>query len=898
MSASVVRWNCLRIAWLRAGMFPLFVVFALAAVVVALYPFGGTASVSGVGPAAPNQMALDAVAGGAVQNALSMNGTDAFSVGIHVTQVGAPYQGYISQIEYPTIGLSFVEGSVVQNTAGTGLSTCSTPTLGGGVVSPAGGTTLGNDAGCISFEPGSSTTFTGQVTTLSLRCAADGVWLVLLLDVQQDFAFGSTLSDANGAVIDTGTTGMTITCSGTGTTAPNTATPTNTATSTNTPTPFPSFTPTVTGTPTATIPFPTIATRTATPTGTFTPETPNMVAISVPLCVALSVQGGGNPLACGNAANFDTNLESTVAKGPNGIFDATDFAPIDLDANHLHEVDGQLIVGVFVPEPGPVQIEVQNALIRDRQGNDRGHQWFCGMHGGVLFGDDPDCLPGGSFSNGVVFFSIVPDPNGQRGPGLITAARGDIVVDLAFTVVGEPQSIVIEPYDPLLDTGADGGSLNLSQRRPLLTGNTGDDCAFPHAASASDLAALDQTAIRSIVSIRALDSDGTSVAGAFIHWLSENPEIATAAAGLVPSFEHPDGRGVGSYQVVCGTTLSGEVAIHIDLARTQFPSGAGALLDPGAAVFGTTAQFVVSLSQITPTITHTPTITPTPTETRTPTSTVTPTFTPTETATPTATSTPPNHMALDAAADTPGIQTARVVAGSAPFSVAIAVTALGATPYAGYQWQFEFPPAGLAFNGNVTENIVDTGLPVCNPPSGGVDPPILPGNTVIGRGAGCIGLGLTSTWVGETTRVVMSCVTPGTHSILLHDLTAGPDFGSTLLSFTGSNLSTRTTGVTITCAESPTPTITPSPTPTATATPTSTSTPTPTVTPSAIPTYTPTPGACPGDANGDGRVSGRDVAIVARAFATQNPAGDLNRDGKVDLRDLKLVIAALHRKRC
>ncbi|MCI0815325.1 MAG: hypothetical protein J4N71_09655 [Chloroflexi bacterium] len=47
------------------------------------------------------------------------------------------------------------------------------------------------------------------------------------------------------------------------------------------------------------------------------------------------------------------------------------------------------------------------------------------------------------------------------------------------------------------------------------------------------------------------------------------------------------------------------------------------------------------------------------------------------------------------------------------------------------------------------------------------------------------------------------------------------------------------------------------------------------------------------DLNNDGKVSGRDVSIVARALTTQNPTGDLNNDGVVDLGDLFLVLRSL-----
>ena len=58
------------------------------------------------------------------------------------------------------------------------------------------------------------------------------------------------------------------------------------------------------------------------------------------------------------------------------------------------------------------------------------------------------------------------------------------------------------------------------------------------------------------------------------------------------------------------------------------------------------------------------------------------------------------------------------------------------------------------------------------------------------------------------------------------------------------------------------------------------------------------------DLNGDGKVTGRDVAIVARAQPSQpghkrwNPDADLNNDNVVDLGDLKWILASLHDPGC
>jgi CSLREA domain-containing protein len=77
-------------------------------------------------------------------------------------------------------------------------------------------------------------------------------------------------------------------------------------------------------------------------------------------------------------------------------------------------------------------------------------------------------------------------------------------------------------------------------------------------------------------------------------------------------------------------------------------------------------------------------------------------------------------------------------------------------------------------------------------------------------------------------------------------------------------------------------------------------------TPFALPGPTPTPTPTPEciDLNGDGKVSGRDVAIVARALSSEpgerrwNPAADLDSDQRVGLRDLVIVISSMHERDC
>jgi hypothetical protein len=70
-------------------------------------------------------------------------------------------------------------------------------------------------------------------------------------------------------------------------------------------------------------------------------------------------------------------------------------------------------------------------------------------------------------------------------------------------------------------------------------------------------------------------------------------------------------------------------------------------------------------------------------------------------------------------------------------------------------------------------------------------------------------------------------------------------------------------------------------------------------------TSTPSPHGCfDFDINKDGKVDGRDIAIVARALFTEegdrrwNQAADVNGDEKVTLADLFRVIESSHDREC
>jgi hypothetical protein len=167
---------------------------------------------SAVGPTAPYQLALDANPITGSVDSTAVHGPASFDVGLNVTAIGTSrYKAYQWEIEFPTGGLAFDTGSVVDNTASTMLTTCVGPAASASAIPT--DTVVGNGVGCASTNQSfTGTTFVGQIATFKMHCAAQGAFPVVLRDLQVDAVFGSTLFDAGGAVLDSGTTGITVIC--------------------------------------------------------------------------------------------------------------------------------------------------------------------------------------------------------------------------------------------------------------------------------------------------------------------------------------------------------------------------------------------------------------------------------------------------------------------------------------------------------------------------------------------------------------------------------------------------------------------------------------------------------------------------------------------------------------
>lgn len=356
---------------------------------------------------------------------------------------------------------------------------------------------------------------------------------------------------------------------------------------------------------------------------------PKAIILQTNLCISLAFGFfNATPIACTNAANMDTNIISFTdvagqqpepprqdkdtglnIKG-DGKATAADFAGIDRDLDQLHEIDGNMLVMVFVDEQFPMQIHVDNGDIIDQVGTDRVHDWVCGFSGGVINGDDPDCIPGAPNGNGVVVFGLKPDKvRGKRGPGKITIIQDRTPLDLTFTVVGEGVDAKFINLETKLEVGADGGNGNPDAKpsalasRLKVTATTDDDCALP--GGASGFLDANGTAQRTVTLVRVVDSDGTSISGAYIKWESDAPDIGTTATGLTPTIDLGT-FGIGAPNIACGTALPGTFHLSATTLKKQNTDGTGLPFDPEVVTLTRKSTFTVVGAPATIALTATP----------------------------------------------------------------------------------------------------------------------------------------------------------------------------------------------------------------------------------------------------------------------------------------------------
>jgi hypothetical protein len=287
----------------------------------------------------------------------------------------------------------------------------------------------------------------------------------------------------------------------------------------------------------------------------------------------------------------ETELRALIDLRDDGLLDgrytlrASDFAIMDVDANHLHEIDGALYAMYFSNRDGAVSLTTAAGLF-DPIFIPRGTRITCGAataEPAML--SDEDCDGDGVSGDGMFAVRMIPGTvSPPRGPAAVSAEAGIGSVSEPFTVVGEQGAIALEVL-----------------KEPILTGATAYDCP-PIFDVPSFLSAMANPRVGVVLS-RGLDRDGTSIASTLHYWSVDDP--ARAFIRYPWTFTRDLSRfglsGVGALQAVCGSVLPGVAYIT---AQTD------TLLDPNAAVTLTSAPVHIALNPAlpSPTPTNTPVV--------------------------------------------------------------------------------------------------------------------------------------------------------------------------------------------------------------------------------------------------------------------------------------------------
>jgi len=160
-----------------------------------------------------------------------------------------------------------------------------------------------------------------------------------------------------------------------------------------------------------------------------------------------------------------------------------------------------------------------------------------------------------------------------------------------------------------------------------------------------------------------------------------------------------------------------------------------------------------------------------------------------------------NAMAVDAISGG-GVDLSRTVTGGAPFGVGIAITN-GSSAYQGYQYQLQWDPSVLAFDGQT--NLAPPDFSLCARPT-------VAENTVYG---GCDGPSGTTTFTGTVNTLTFHCLANGASALHLATSLEDLHFATTTFAPGGIAFATGLTDASVTCSPAaPTPTATPTATPT------------------------------------------------------------------------------------
>jgi hypothetical protein len=222
-----------------------------------------------------------------------------------------------------------------------------------------------------------------------------------------------------------------------------------------------------------------------------------------------------------------------------GVFtiESTDFAGIDLDGNQMSEVDGQLLMVVFVDDDAPVLLETTAGQFFGAGDN----EFLCDTEA-----EDEDCDNDGVAGDGIVAYRIDALDMANRGTNSAQATQNSITFPTDFLVTGESDSAEFFTLESSIQA----------------SGLTEDDC--PLIANVPDAVEALGRADKTVILGRTLDDEGTQLTGAFMGWDVDDADKAIWAAPGTPTLDLGS-FGFGAPNVLCGVDVAGTVELELEL---------------------------------------------------------------------------------------------------------------------------------------------------------------------------------------------------------------------------------------------------------------------------------------------------------------------------------------------
>jgi hypothetical protein len=286
-----------------------------------------------------------------------------------------------------------------------------------------------------------------------------------------------------------------------------------------------------------------------------TPPLPDMFMINSTPCIALESDIGATTCQLFNkTVALGTTRDSWTAlldEDGDGEVTREEVARLDLDANHLHQEDGSVLIVLFVDDDDPVRFETDAGEFKVT-GSLFDQAFLCDQPspGSQSMRVDEDCDNDGIDGDGLLYAQL-DGRDFPQGTGTVRAISHSTLIQLAelqFTIVGEPDEVSASILESSILEGIDP--------------DDPEACELPTDVAGFTAALGDPQ--KAVIIARVQDEDGKDVANAWVKWIVSDPAMAKVGVGETPTLDLGS-FGIGAPQVVCGLAGTGEFELTLEI---------------------------------------------------------------------------------------------------------------------------------------------------------------------------------------------------------------------------------------------------------------------------------------------------------------------------------------------